>query len=52
MSTPAPPSATVTSPLSATQIASGPPAARAANWSRTAGTSATSPLPPVPARGA
>jgi hypothetical protein len=47
MSTQAPPSATVTSPLSTPSTASGPPAAPQANWSRAAGTPATSPLSPV-----
>jgi hypothetical protein len=45
MSTPAPPSATVTSPLSVPPVAAGNLAARAAYWSRAAGTSATSSLP-------
>jgi hypothetical protein len=49
MSTPAPPSATVSSPFSALPIVARSPAARAANWSWAAGTSATSPLSPVTA---
>jgi len=52
MSTPAPPSATVSSPLSATPIAEGSPAAPAAYWSWAAGTPATSPLSLNSARGA
>jgi len=44
MSTQAPPSADVDSPSSAPPIAPGPPAARAANRSWTAGPSATGPL--------
>jgi hypothetical protein len=51
MSTPAPPSATVSTPLSVLPIAAGPPAARAAYWSWAAGTSTTSPLSSVAARG-
>lgn len=49
MSTSAPPSATVSTPLSATPIADASPAARAAYWSCAAGTSTTSPPFPVAA---
>lgn len=50
MSTPAPPSATVSSPLSVPPIAAESHAARAAYWSWAAGTSATSPLSAVVVR--
>jgi hypothetical protein len=51
MSTPAPPSATVSSPLSVPPVAAGSSAARAAYWSWKAGTSATSSLSSGTVRG-
>jgi hypothetical protein len=51
MNTPAPPSATVSSPL-LTPIVVGSPAVRTAGWSWAAGASTTSPLPRIRVRGA